>query len=718
MDTTSQGSQGVGGEIEAQPGADAMLAVSAGAASGDSPAGDSPDLSAAFSALMSAAQSLLVQRHQFARRLGLSGFDQFHGARQINEVLGYPTSLSLDDYRDRFENGGIARRIVEMKPDAMGWSKVAISESREGLKRKTKLEKAWDSLCKRLNIGNVFKRADVQAGIGEYAVIYIGVKEKKGANASATGSADILAQPLSRLTGPDDIVFLRPLSQDQAFVTEFVGDSADDRVDDPRYGMPKYYNIQLSKTRRHLTGAYSAALNSSIRKVHWTRVIHVTHEPLDNEIFSAPELQPVWRYLCDLDKLAGGGSEIFWKQALQKVLFDLDKDIGPDGSSISGATMGTVDTTKAAAFKDSLTKLKSDLEEMMHNLRPHAFSRGVTPKFFAGDPVDFDANVKTILALIAATKKVPQRKLTGSETTYDSATQDDESYDDTIGARQEDFGTSLVRQFVDRLIEYNGLPAPADDYIVEWPVEDEMSEMDKAKKVNLLALANLNQTKAGGTVIVTSDEIRDTTYSLKALPKQTVDETPTKPKDLNLDGNPASDQVTQDSQAGQFAINAEHKFSSTQINIPSPLREQIISLGTLLIADSDLTEDGRETIPHVTIKYGIETNKAALVAELVKGYGVISVTFGKTQAFSSAEFDVVYVSAESSDLVKLNALISSTLKVTDTHSGYIPHATLACVKTGMGADYVGDSTLEDQCFFVSSLTFSDQDGNLTEISTL
>lgn len=664
-----------------------------------------PDLSAVYSSLLNAAQSLLLERQRFARQFGLSGFDQFGGARQINEVLGYPSAFSLEDFRDRFENGGIARRIILMAPEAMGWAKISIVENRN-LKKKTKLESEWQSLAKRLSVGNVFKRADIQAGIGEYSVIYIGVKEKIGSN--ATGAAEVLMQEMPRLNGADDIVFLRPLPQDQATITEFVGDSSDDRVDDPRYGLPKYYNIQLSRMHRHVTGTTSGALNSAQRKVHWSRIIHVTHEPLDNEIYTTPELQPIWHYLCDLDKLAGGGSEIFWKQALQKVLFDLDKDIGPDGSSIAGTVSGApIDPKKLAAFQESKEKLKIELEEMANNLRQYVLSRGVTPKTIGAAAPDFANNVKTIIGLIAATKNKPQRKLMGSERGHLASTQDEKSDNDTIAARQDEFGSAVVRDFVDRLIKYNGLPAAKDEYNIEWPTEDEMDELNKARLVNLLTLANLNQFKADGTIIKTSDEIRDSVYGAEPLVMK--DNTQLKPpaNDPNVDPNadPASGITT----------NEQHKFSSTQLDFSEPLRSAVLSLG-LSISDEDLATDGRETNPHVTVKYGIETDNATVVAALIKDFGSITLSLGESDVFESDEFDVVYLSVDSPDLVRLNSLISTTLKVTDTHDDYIPHVTLAYVESGKGINYKGLVLARDQSSVtISALVFSASDGITTEI---
>lgn len=699
--------ESAGGPLVAQEGgaiAGASLSVSAGADIGASASLDA-DLSAVYSSLLSAAQSLLVERQRFARKFGLSGFDQFGGARQINEVLGYPTQpLSIEDYRDRFENGGIARRIIMMSPEAMGWAKVTLEENRN-LKKKTKLESAWESLCKRLAVGNVFKRADILAGIAEYSVIYIGVKEKKGTN---TQDVDLLTSVMPTLRGPDDIAFLRPLPQDQAQIVSFVGDDPTDRVDDPRYGLPKFYNIQFSRSRQHVTGTLTGALNSTFRKVHWSRVIHVTHEPLDNEIYSTPELQPIWRYLCDLDKLAGGGSEIFWKQALQKVLFDLDKDIGPDGGSIKHSTPGAgVDSTKVAAFREFKEQMKIELEEMSNNLRQYVLSRGVTPKTIAADAPDFEANVKTIIGLISATKNKPQRKLLGSERGHLASTQDEKSDNDTIAARQDEYGSALVRDFVDRLIKCNGLPAPRDSYEIIWPVEDELSESDKAEVVKNLTLANLNQFQAGGGLIKSSAEIRDEIYG---------DE----PLTLNVPPPPVNPQDTPtptDTIPSDIATSEQHKFSSTQFDIPSPIREEIISLG-LTIADEDLVPDGRETNPHITIKYGIETDNGALVATLVKGFGAVSLTIGKTDYFSSEDFDVVYLAVTSADLMRLNALISSSLKVTDTHPEYVPHITLAYVKAGEGEKYKGLALSTNNPLLLSALTFSSSDDTTTQISTL
>lgn len=449
-------------------------------------------LSAAQEVFLSAAKSLLVERQRFAR---MAGFNLYSDRRKIFEVLGYPEVIDFSMYLDRFERGGIAKRIVTAAPRSMGWVKIAIAEKKEDLKTETDFELKVNSLFERLNVGSILERADVLAGIGEYSAIYIGAKELKGVS---------LKEPLGTLRSPDDIVYLKPLRQDLCTITEWFGDKPDDDVSDPRYGLPKFYDVQIGgDTRRSITGRGSSVASTTYttRTVHWSRVVHVTHNPLYNDTFSAPELEAIWNYLCDLDKLAGGGSEAAWKQAVIKTLFDLDKDVDPK----------TIDATT----KD---KLKDDLDEMMHELKSHVFSRGVTPRNIQTDVFKFGENVRIILTLIASTMDIPQRILYGSESGHLASTQDQENFNAYKSARADSFGTPLVRQLIDRLIKHGALPKPT-KYDVIWPSEDEMSEPEKADLINKLAAANRNQSLADKTIIMTADEMRDSVYSMDPLPK-------------------------------------------------------------------------------------------------------------------------------------------------------------------------------------------------------
>lgn len=441
------------------------------------------------------AASVLLQRTQFA---SLAGFDQHNGNREIFKVLGYPSHISFRDYRERFKRGGIARRIVKALPSMMGWSDFQIVERSvdEGSKRKTKFEKAWINLNDRLSIGSIFKRADILAGIGEYSCIYLGVKER-----GAKGKD--LKQKISSLNGPDSIVYLRPLDQESCEIVEWIDKPED--VSDERYGLPNIYRVRINGSDRKSIISSGQVARSNTVDVHWSRIIHVTHEPLDNELFSEPVLQAVWNYLVDLDKLAGGGSEAVWKEAVQRILFDIDPNLSLNKE---------LDQEK---FKESVDKLKVDLDELTHNMRQYVLSRGITPKPVGGsDRIKFGENVKTVISLIAATLDLPQRRIMGSESAYASADQDKNTEEETIQSRQKEFGTSLVRQFVDRLIEFGALPKPS-KYEVVWATEGKKKFKFLAGIVRDFAQANQAQKNATGQTITTPDEIRDMVLDMEPL---------------------------------------------------------------------------------------------------------------------------------------------------------------------------------------------------------
>lgn len=171
-----------------------------------------------------------------------------------------------------------------------------------------------------------------------------------------------------------------------------------------------------------------------------------------------------------------------------------------------------------------------------------------------------------------------------------------------------------------------------------------------------------------------------------------------------------------------------HKFSSTQFNIEdgeysrtqgNP--EDAIKQMAADIPDSDLTEDGRETEFHITVKYGIHTEKAELIREVVVGFGPVIVTLGKTSIFKGSgdrDFDVVKIDVGSDDLHRLNKLISDSVECTDTFADYHPHLTLAYVKKGLGEHYVGNDAVDGMVLNFTDLLFSDKNRDKTEINLM
>ena len=162
----------------------------------------------------------------------------------------------------------------------------------------------------------------------------------------------------------------------------------------------------------------------------------------------------------------------------------------------------------------------------------------------------------------------------------------------------------------------------------------------------------------------------------------------------------------------------QHEFSSTQFNLPFELACEMRSMGSRIKID-DLAEDGQELEPHVTVKYGLFTNDAEDVRKIVQGNEPIAIQFGKASFFECAKYDVVKVEVESEGLRELNKLISDALPHHDTHPSYIPHATIAYVKSGLGAKYAAVlNDMEGKTAVFDQLVFSDRNGQQILISMI
>lgn len=157
-------------------------------------------------------------------------------------------------------------------------------------------------------------------------------------------------------------------------------------------------------------------------------------------------------------------------------------------------------------------------------------------------------------------------------------------------------------------------------------------------------------------------------------------------------------------------------YSSTHVLIegdPARLMRQFSDA----IPDGDLHQKGRESNSHITILYGLHEQDVVEIAPLVRGYGAVKVTYGRTEYFAGDEYDVVYVSIKSPSARGLHQLLANRPH-TSTHARYTPHATLAYVKPGLGRKYAGEPVLVGTPDVFHSLVFSNKEKKVTTLDLL
>jgi len=440
---------------------------------------------AATVAAMRALTSTLSSRMHVANEAGLT----FAGQRNVREALGYLKEIGYQDYLDRFQRDGIARKVVSTYPKATwrgGWQLVEDDDP----DIITEFEQGWLDLESRLKVSSVFRRADILAGVGQYAVVLIG-----------TSGASKLDQELPRLKGPGDIIYLTVYGEGDAPVQSWEDDPRNER-----YALPKYYT--LGRSGKH--GALPRQVAQ--RRVHHSRTLHLAEELLDDEVYAAPKLRAVWDRLDDHVKVVGGGSEAYWLRAHQGLFLKVEDA----EEQLPGGGTQYIPPSEA-----ELEALRNSAEELANQMRRTMAARGVDVKPLGSDVADFSRPLDAIETVIAAISEIPKRVLFGTERGELASTQDRHSFESRVQDRRLSYAApQVIRPFTDRLIKHGGLPEPV-QYDIWWPEVMELSEQERAEV--LLKYAQANRANPDGPVM-SIDELRDRILDLPPLDEEVLEE--------------------------------------------------------------------------------------------------------------------------------------------------------------------------------------------------
>jgi len=416
------------------------------------------------------------------RILGLS----HEGLRDLYAQFGYPRDIELEAYFAMYLRNDIAARVINSFPkatwrewpilrDEKGNSAVKSSynadsaedpaEDAAGGKNYSPFVEAFEDLCERLKVLHFLERADKLAGLGEFSILLMGF-----------GDGQALDQPLG--TRAAKLLYLAPYAQRNVTINQWENDEKSDR-----FGLPLFYTLQKSKSTS------GQASQSKTIRVHYSRVLHVAENLLDNEIFGVPRLMPVFNRLMDLEKVVGGSAETFWFNSRPGMGLWADKDAQLD--------------------KETIADMKTQAEDFANQLRRILVGSGMTAQSFTATVADPKPNVETLLDLIAGATEIPKRILIGSERGELSSSQDENNWAARIDERRKNFAGPLVLMpFAAAMIATGNLPKPQGEYWIEWPeAASSPREMAEVAVQKTTALRNYLSTP-GAELVVPQQEFR------------------------------------------------------------------------------------------------------------------------------------------------------------------------------------------------------------------
>ena len=389
---------------------------------------------------------LFSRSGSFGRSMGKT----FGGLRDLWPTLGYRDQADVVTFLSFYERGDIASQIIDLPPDTTWRFPPELRLKDQEASGEAFINDVTE-LNDRAGLWSKMAQVDRLSGIGRFGLLFIGAR--------GNGGEEILSDKLEGLKTLKDVLFLKAFHEGAVTVNKWVTDEFDSR-----FGLPETYDIKFN---------IGDSTGSKTTVVHWTRVIHVAENLVDDETYGTPRLMRILNKLDDLNKLVGSAAEIFWVAVAGILHADIDPevDVSPEDQE---------------AFE-------KDLIEAMQGIRRIVQTRGVVLNRIASSgSVDPGPTYDAITQLIAATARIPQRVLFGSERGELASSQDQRQWHATIAARQNNYAEPvIIRAFFNRL-EKLGVKIPTYDIFwepLDSPTALELSEIIDNRSKAAVALA-------------------------------------------------------------------------------------------------------------------------------------------------------------------------------------------------------------------------------------
>lgn len=377
------------------------------------------------------------------------------GARDLNKVYGYDNP-QFSTFFSLYKRSGVANRLVSSIPRSC-WRDGATIMAGD----KEALEDEINILKKR-GLFQKLERADILNRIGSYSVLFIGVPDGAKANEEIG------------VASPEQLgdVYFTPYSEENATVATWDMD-----MESPRYGLPLTY--ELTPNTENMSDKEMTTRRSIV--AHHSRVIHLAEGGLSSEIYGMPYLEPVYNRLLDLNKTIGGGAEAYFRNAVGKFALEVNEKF-----------QGNLN-------EDGKKALREEVEAFTNNMQNYMRLNGMKASSLNSPHQDPQPTADTIFKELSSYSGLPIRILTGEGGGQLAGNEDKESYNAIVSDRQNQLCTNWFCGALDVLANAGMIDLP-DDFTIEWPLVETLSEAQKAEVVQKRADALQKVSNAMGAM--------------------------------------------------------------------------------------------------------------------------------------------------------------------------------------------------------------------------
>lgn len=403
----------------------------------------------------------LWARASLAMRAGL----MFGGARDLYKVYGYKQVLDHEDYLIKYKRQGFARRVIHAPVDAIWSDPPEISGP---------VKTGWDELLKQHPIYYYLSKADIFCGLGHFSALLIGFDD---------GGA--LDQPVRPKAGMK-VNYFQPYLEGSVSITKY-----EDNPRSARFGLPVIYEITPGEMSTRKV-ANQLALNRRPFKVHYSRILHLADNTLENPILGYSRLDPVYNTLDDLAKVTGGSAETYWLIANRGLHIDIDKEMELN--------------------EDDADDLSDEIQEYVHQMSRVIRTRGAKVNSLGSDSPDPKNTFDVLISELSAATRIPKRVLMGSEAGQLASQQDRANWAVYIAERITTFAEPIIlKPFIEMLQGAGVLPEGTPE--IKWPDAYKLNPLERAQTSAQMARSMSNAIRA----IQTAQEMNVQAFTIEEV---------------------------------------------------------------------------------------------------------------------------------------------------------------------------------------------------------